>query len=270
MYTPQAFGTSIEADRYQFRLLRERTSTERYAIAAHLIRASKQVALQQHRRRRGEQGDAYFSKSLLQGIPMSLAGPAENWIQDPITIAKILHRAMAELEIPYFISGGVAALIHGEPRTTMDLDIVVQIDRQDITRIVALLEAEAFYCPPGAVEEIQAGVGRMMNVTHSLSALSADISIMKNTEHAKSEMARRQLIEMGEGFSAWFCSPEDLILAKLQWGQQSASEKQRRDVLGIMKVQEGLLDLDYLRQWAIALDLSESVETLLQSSTIEP
>jgi hypothetical protein len=269
MYISQAFGTSPKADRYQITLLRARTSAERYAIAANLILAGKRIALQQHRHRRGNAGDAYFSKSLLQGVVMSLNGPAENWVQDPIAIAKILHRAMTELEIPYFISGGVAALVHGEPRTTMDLDIIVQIDRQDITRIVALLEAESFYCPPGAVEEIQAGVGRMMSVTHSISALSADISMMKNTEHAKSEMDRRQLIEMGQGFSAWFCSPEDLILAKLQWGRRSASEKQQRDVLGVMKVQEGLLDLNYLRQWAVVLGLSESVEVLLRASTTE-
>jgi hypothetical protein len=82
-------------------------------------------------------------------------------------------------------------------------------------------------------------------------------------------MARRQLIEMGQGVNAWFCSPEDLILAKLQWGRSSASEKQRRDVLGIMKVQEDLLDLNYLRQWAVVLGLSESVDALLQSSATE-
>jgi hypothetical protein len=74
---------------------------------------------------------------------------------------------------------------------------------------------------------------------------------------------------MGQGVTAWFCSPEDLILAKLQWGRRSASEKQRRDVLGIMKVQEGLLDLNYLRQWAAVLGLSESVEALLQASMTE-
>jgi hypothetical protein len=96
MYTSQAFGTSPDADRYQIALLRRRTPRERYAIAASLILAGKRIALQRHRRRRGDQGDAYFGKSLLAGTPMTLNGPAENWVQDPIEIAKILHRAMTE------------------------------------------------------------------------------------------------------------------------------------------------------------------------------
>jgi hypothetical protein len=262
-YVAQAAGTALEVDRYQMGLLRRRTAAQRYAIGAGLILAGKRIALQQHRRRRGAAGEAYFAQSLLRGKTVTLNGPAENWVQDPMEIAKILHAAMTELQIPYFILGGVATLVHGEPRTTMDLDIVAQIDRQAITRVVALLESQGFYCPFGAVAEIQAGTGRMLGITHTVSALSADISIMNDRDHARSEMARRQLIDMDNDISVWFCAPEDLILAKLQWGRSSASEKQQRDVLGVMKVQEGLLDLDYLRSWATQLDLVSQVETLL-------
>jgi hypothetical protein len=134
----------------------------------------------------------------------------ENWVQDPLEIAQILHAAMTDLAIPYFICGGVATLIHGEPRTTMDLDIVAQIKRQDLARVVTLLEAQGFYC------------GRLLTVTHSITALSADIAMMQNTDHARSEMSRRQLINMGREVSAWFCSPEDLILAKLQCPRRTA------------------------------------------------
>jgi hypothetical protein len=263
VYVTQAAGIAPESDRYQMGLLRQRSPAQRYAIGAGLILAGKRIALQQHRRRRGMLGDSYFAKSLLGEKSVTLKGPAENWVQDPIEIAKILHEAMTSLQIPYFISGGVATLVHGEPRTTMDLDIVAQIERQNIAPIVALLESQGFYCPFGAVEEIQAGIGRMMSITHTVSALSADISVMQDSDHGRSEMARRQLIDMGNGVNVWFCSPEDLILAKLQWGKASASEKQQRDVLGVMKVQEGLLDLDYLRSWATQLDLVSQVEMLL-------
>jgi hypothetical protein len=269
-YMTQATDISPDADRYQMGLLRQKTPAQRYAIAAGLILAGKRIALLQHRRRRGELGDVYFAKSLLReirGTSVTLTGPAENWVQDPLEIAQILHGAMTDLAIPYFICGGVATLIHGEPRTTMDLDIVAQIERQDLARVVTLLEAQGFYCPHGAVEEIQAGTGRLLTVTHSITALSADIAMMQNTDHARSEMSRRQLINMGREVSAWFCSPEDLILAKLQWGLKSDSTKQRRDVLAVMKVQEGLLDLVYLRLWAAQLDLSTLVEQLLEQST---
>jgi hypothetical protein len=74
-------------------------------------------------------------------------------------------------------------------------------------------------------------------------------------------------MDMGGGIEAWFISPEDLILSKLKW--RAESEKQRRDVLAVMKVQEGLLDLDYLRQWAEQLGLSELVEQLLGQASTE-
>jgi hypothetical protein len=58
-----------------------------------------------------------------------------------------------------------------------------------------------------------------------------------------------------------FASPEDLILSKLLWGQQTQSEKQWRDVLGIVKVQADRLDAEYLSLWAEHLGL---VELLVQ------
>jgi hypothetical protein len=268
-YVSQAIDISPDADRYQMALLRQKTSAQRYLIAAGMIRAGKRLSLLHHRRRRGAAAAAYFAKSILRGFAVSsLSGNPENWIQDPSEIAKILHEAMESLGIRYFISGGVAAIIHGDPRYTRDLDIVAQISQESIGRVVALLEQQRFYCPPGAVEEIQQGVGTILNVTHMDTALSADITIASETGFDQSEMSRRQLMDMGGGIEAWFISPEDLILSKLKW--RAESEKQRRDVLAVMKVQEGLLDLDYLRLWAEQLGLSELVEQLLeQASTAE-
>jgi hypothetical protein len=266
-YVSQTSDRSTVADRYQMGLLRKKTPAQRYGIGAGLIRCGKRISLQQHRRRSAK-GDSYFAQLLLRGQSVSLIGPAENWVQDPMEIAKILHDTLTTLQINYFVSGGVATLIHGEPRTTLDLDLVAQIARADIPLIVTALESQGFYCPAGAVEEIQMGVGRTLNITHTMTALSADISVMKDTAHARSEMERRQLIEMGNGVDVWFCSPEDLILAKLQW--RSQSEKQQRDILGVLKVQEGLLDLDYLRTWAQELGFTEWVDTLLaQASTVK-
>ena len=59
--------------------------------------------------------------------------------------------------------------------------------------------------------------------------------------------------------SIYLCSPEDIILNKLEWFKlgDEASEKQWSDILGVIKVQSDNLDKDYLKYWAKQLEVSE-------------
>lgn len=189
------------------------------------------------------------------------------WIQDPGEIARILHSVFESLNIFYYITGGVCAIAYGDPRTTRDLDIVVEVERSEMMPMVQQLEATGFYCPPGAVEDIQLGRAKILSVTHTQLVLNADIILNNDTAFDRSKMTRRRLEAIGldESERFWLASPEDLILAKLLWGRQSQSEKQWRDVLGVLKVQGNGLDFAYLTQWAERLDLIE----LLDQAMIE-
>ncbi|MEM9220131.1 MAG: hypothetical protein AAGD25_38110 [Cyanobacteria bacterium P01_F01_bin.150] len=80
-------------------------------------------------------------------------------------------------------------------------------------------------------------------------------------EHQRFE--RRRRYKCPNGISVYLASPEDVILSKLQWGQQHQSEKQQRDILGILKTQQDALDYTYLRKNAVALQLSDSLEQAL-------
>ena len=71
-------------------------------------------------------------------------------------------------------------------------------------------------------------------------------------------MQRKRLIEVNNK-RIYVCSPEDIILQKLNWGRGSQSEKQWRDVLGVLKVQGNSLDFAYLLQWALELELEEDL-----------
>jgi hypothetical protein len=62
------------------------------------------------------------------------------------------------------------------------------------------------------------------------------------------------------GFAPQLASPEDVILAKLLWEQQSQSEKQWRAVPGVLKVQGNSLNFAYRNEWAAQLDLTEFVQ----------
>ena len=276
-YQAQAEDMSIEADVYQFGLLRQKTLAERFAIGAHLIRWSRQISLRGIQKARGDQSAEFFARSVLEEkwtpeFMLTLTNDRSMWIQDPSEIARILHGILEPANIPYYITGGVAALAYGDPRTTRDLDLVIAIEPSEITVLVTALEAAGFYCPPLAVEAVRSGRETMLSVTHSELLLNADLMMNGNSDFDRSKLSRRQLvsISLDENERFWLISPEDLILAKLQWGTRSQSEKQWRDVLGVMKVQGDHLDRSFLIQWATAIGLEGDLSRALQASGLEP
>jgi len=66
----------------------------------------------------------------------------------------------------------------------------------------------------------------------------------------------------------WIASAEDIVLQKLRWGKGSKSEKQWRDVLGIIKLQADNLDYGYLTEWAENLDLVADLSEVLTQAGI--
>jgi hypothetical protein len=264
-YQPQSIDTSIESDRVFFHLLRQKTTGERFAMAAEMIRWAKTVSLRGIRKARGELAPEYFARAVLQEkwIPLlTPSGDATMWVQDPSEIARMLHGIFESLNIPYYITGGVCAIAYGEPRTTRDLDVVVECQPSDIMTMVAQLEAEGFYCPPGAVSDIQTGTARVLSVTHMQFVLKADTDF----DRLKMERRRLEAIRLEESEQFWLASPEDVILAKLLWGTQSQPEHQWRDVLGSLKVQGNSLDFDYLTQWASRLDVTELLQRAIAAA----
>lgn len=277
-YQPQASDTSLETDVYAFALLRQKTNGDRWSMAARLIRWAKKLSLQGIQKARPLEASRYFAQAALgdKWTPAltPIDGDITMWVQDPGAIAQLLHPIFEQFNVPYYITGGVAAILYGEPRTTRDLDIVINLQRPQLLTLVTALEAAGFYCPPGAVEELQAGQGQTLSVTHMSMVLNADLVLNADTPFDRSKMERRRLESFGETDNQqfWVASPEDLVLAKLLWSQRSQSEKQWRDVLGVLKVQGETLDFGYLFQWADALSLAEVVSQAIVAAglTTEP
>jgi hypothetical protein len=266
-YRSQAEDTHPDSDRYQFQLLRMRSAAQRVQMAAKLMRGAKALSLRGIKQVRGAQYRQYFAQAVLaeKWLPqLTPTSDEQMWIQDSTELAKQLHGILEPLNIAYYITGGVASIVYGEPRTTRDLDLVVEINQADIARLVTVLERSGFYCPLGAIEEIQRGQGHILSVTHTETILNADIILHRDSAFVASKMQRRRLEIMDAAEArCWVVSPEDLILAKLLWGQRSQSEKQWRDVLGVLKVQGETLNFDYLMQWAEQLNLVDALTQAL-------
>lgn len=275
-YRPQAEDTSIEADTYLFAKLRQLSLKQRVEIAISHDRCVRKLCLAGIEKRGFgapiEEIRLQFAHAVLaEKFPLHfkpIGSDRSMWIQDSIALAQQLHLLFEGASIPYYVSGGVASSVHGEARSTRDLDLVLQIEVGQIDQLVAVLEASRFYCPALSVEDIKSGRERMLNITHTETIANADLYVMDNSPFAVSQMSRRQLLDIEGMPSFWIASPEDIILQKLLWGRGSQSAKQWRDVLGILKLQSNQLDYSYLTQWSANLGLIDILNQAFSESGI--
>ena len=99
---------------------------------------------------------------------------------------------------------------------------------------------------------------RDIDVIHNATPLKLDFIVRKPHAFADQQFARRRWIALGD-FSAWFISPEDLVLAKLLWRRDTGSEQQLKDVRSLLAAGLGL-DEVYLATWSNRLDLSADLQ----------
>ena len=113
------------------------------------------------------------------------------------------------------------------------------------------------------------------NVIELETTEKADMFVMRKDAFAISKMERRQLyipIDRPKSDGIYLCSPEDTVLQKLVWYRMTKNESQRqwRDVLGVLKLQGDRLDFEYLQKWALELELSDLLATACTESGLEP
>jgi hypothetical protein len=175
-------------------------------------------------------------------------------------LANLLRRLTAALDqakIPFMIAGSFASTAHGAPRTTQDLDVV--IDPADARALDALLNqfpAAAYYVDTETAHDALRRRS-MFNVIDLATGWKVDFILRKNREFSRNEMKRRIAMPM-LGISVFVASPEDTIVAKLEWSREGGgSERQRRDVAGILAAIGDGLDVTYIERWVAELDLDE-------------
>lgn len=190
-----------------------------------------------------------------------------NIIRISIEVARVLE----DLRIPYLFGGSIVSAIYGEPRTTVDADLVADLQPQHIQPFTAAL-AKDFYVEP---ERMADAIRRRasFNIIHHRTGLKVDIFIFKNSPLARQEMARRQRIaplpDLGEVSMA---TAEDIILQKLHWYQigNGISDRQWRDILGVLKVQGKRLDFGYLKEWAPHLGVEDLPRRAYEDAGVDP
>jgi len=162
----------------------------------------------------------------------------------------------------------VASSAYGLARATMDIDIVAALKREHVDPLLAMLQPAYYVDRSAALAAVSTHA--CFNLIHQDTMLKVDIFVMKDTAYDRLAMDRRRQEHAldGENLGIFFYAPEDVILRKLAWYRMGdeASERQWRDVLGIIQVQGKLLDEVYLRKWAKDLHVDDLLERAIAES----
>lgn len=182
---------------------------------------------------------------------------------DPIETALLVSRLLDELHVLHTIGGSIASSFAGEPRATLDIDIVAALDERHVEALVTALTPE-FYVDGDALRRA-IRMRSSTNLIHQRTQLKVDLFVAGGTPLDAGQIARRLRVDLGNERFLFVHPPEDILLQKLHWYRRGGevSDRQWRDVAAIVRVQTGRLDREYLRENAGILGVSDLLERAL-------
>jgi hypothetical protein len=175
-------------------------------------------------------------------------------------------RTLEATGIEYMVTGAVVSSMQGEPRLTHDIDFVVLLDKPGGHRLVEQFPPERYYLDEKSVLRAIEEQG-MFNLIDTGQGTKVDFWMLTDDPFDRSRFARR-LTEVVLGLRLMVSSPEDTILQKLKWAKLAGgSEKQFTDALRVYEVQCDRLDIDYLRRWAVELEVEPLLDRIKQEAS---
>lgn len=189
-------------------------------------------------------------------------------LPEAVGVMLLVVEAFDRLHIRYFIGGSMASALHGVTRSTIDADIVAEIDLEQAQALAEILKGD-FYADEEMI--LDAVLHRSsFNLIHLKTMFKVDVFVSKERPFDRAQFVRRekQVFSIDPDQKAFVATAEDIVLAKLEWYHLGGevSDRQWKDILGVIKIQAGRLDLDYLQKWAAELKVSDLLQRALNES----
>jgi len=165
-----------------------------------------------------------------------------------LNLFKIFTSRLNEFGVRYMVTGAVAIVIYGEPRLTHDIDLVVDLKREDAEKIVQAFPSEEFYCPP--IEVINLEIDRPLrghfNLIHYETGFKADIYTLGQDELHHWAMANRKSFQMEEE-PIWVAPSEYVIVRKLEYYREGGSVKHLTDIANMIEISSEHINFEQLQ-----------------------
>lgn len=160
----------------------------------------------------------------------------------------------------YYIVGSVASSLYGMPRSTMDIDIVSDLQESQLAMFFTSLGERCYFDKDYVTEAVRHETS--FNVIVLATSYKIDVFVKRRSGYAEVAFSRALPKKIGlhdVSVSYNFASVEDVIIGKLQWyrlGQES-NPQQRKDIESMLLLQAKHLDLAYLNKWTSALGVDD-------------
>jgi hypothetical protein len=183
-------------------------------------------------------------------------------------VLQLTTQILADLEIPYMVTGSLASAFYGEPRSTQDVDVVVSAPEGRLQALGARLRDAGLYCDAGAIREA-ADLRGLFNAIDPATGWKIDFIVLGDHGFYRTAFEARREAQLG-GVPLTVIRAEDIAVAKLEWSRLAGgSERQTRDVLGILMVQGAALDRSYVERWVVDLQLQNEWARVLELERAE-
>lgn len=182
---------------------------------------------------------------------------------EPDELLRYVVEVLEELDVPYALAGSIASIAYGEPRSTLDIDLVADLRHADIARLRERFPAPEFYLSEEAAAEAVEH-RQQFNIIHPASGFKVDVFVAGDTVEA-SQIARRRRLPAIGALTATFSPPEELILKKLEYYRAGGSDKHLRDIRSMLNISREEINEERIRFLADEHGLSDLWSAVLRT-----
>ena len=270
----QVRDTSREAEEVRLQLWRDMTPGQRMRAFLAINRMSRRALWDGLHERHPRADDAEIRgryAALILGAELShtvyahQGGPDVD--ADIRAAIEGVTATMDALGIRYAIGGSIASSYYGVNRTTYDVDLVADFQRQHVEPFCCAVEGNYYVAREAVLDAIARESS--FNLVHNETALKVDIFVGGRQEFARTQLARR-IARDQDGTVLYYASPEDTILAKLRWYRMGGetSERQWNDLTQVAQACRDTLDLDYMHDMAGELGVTDLLKRAMAEAAL--
>ncbi len=162
--------------------------------------------------------------------------------------------ALDRTGIGYMLTGSFASAHYGAPRSTQDIDLVIEASPAQLRAFIAALPDDEYYADLDSALEAHKRQ-TMFNVIDLATGWKIDLIIRKSRAFSQEEFGRRQRVSLHD-VPLFLASAEDVVISKLEWAKLAQSRRQIEDAAAILRGRWDGLDHSYLEKWIGELELT--------------